>query len=109
MFAPQERIYARKMTSSAYTICAEARRRSGLSQRALAARAGVSPSTVARIERGRMEPTFELLTRLVEACGQELRIRITEIDWAGRSDWGDMSFEDRLQAVHSASQVFAAQ
>lgn len=95
------------MTSAAYAICREARQRARLSQRAVAARARVSPSTVARIERGRMEPTFELLTRLVEACGQELRIRITEIDWAGRSDWSDMSFEDRLRAVHSATQ-FAA-
>jgi transcriptional regulator with XRE-family HTH domain len=95
------------MTSTAYAICRDARRRAGISQRALATKAGVSPSTVARIERGRMEPTFELLTRLVDACGCELRIRVTEIDWAGRNDWGDMSFEDRLRAVQSATGVFA--
>ena len=55
----------------------EVRRRAGISQRTgLADR--VSPSTVARIERDRMEPTFDMLNRLVEACGCELRIRIAE-------------------------------
>jgi transcriptional regulator with XRE-family HTH domain len=88
------------VTSSAYAICGEARRRAGISQRELAKRAGVSPSTVTRIERGRMEPTFDLLTRLVEACGQELRIRITEIDWAGRNDVGGFTFEQRLEELH---------
>jgi transcriptional regulator with XRE-family HTH domain len=96
------------VTSSAYAICREARRRAGISQRELARRAGVSPSSVTRIERGRMEPTFDLLTRLVDACGQELRIRVVDIDWAGRNTWGDLSFEDRLRAVHSATQFATA-
>jgi transcriptional regulator with XRE-family HTH domain len=89
------------MTSAAYAICRDARRRAGISQRALAAKARVSPSTVARIERGRMEPTFDLLTRLVDACGCELRIRVTEIDWSGRNADEDMSFEDRLRELHA--------
>ena len=93
------------VTSSAYAICREARRKAGISQRALAGRAGVSPSTVARIERGRMEPTFDLLTRLVDACGQELRIRITDIDWAGRSDQDQLTFEN-VCASCSASRAF---
>ena len=105
VFVSQASIYARTMTSSVYAICREARRRAGISQRVLAARAGVSPSTVARIERGRMEPTFDLLTKLVDACDRELRIRITEIDWAGRTDWGDTSFEDRLRSVKSAAEL----
>ena len=88
------------MTSSAYAICQDARRRAGISQRELARRAGVSPSTVTRIERGRMEPTFDLLTRLVEACGRELRIRIAEIDWAGRNLLDGLSFEQRLEELH---------
>ena len=87
------------VTSSAYAICREARRKAGISQRALAGRAGVSPSTVARIERGRMEPTFDLLTRLVDVCDQELRIRITDIDWAGRSDQDQLTFEQRLREL----------
>ena len=103
-----ERKYACAVTSSAYAICREARSRAGISQRELAQRAGVSPSTVTRIERGRMEPTFDLLTRLVEACGQELRIRIADIDWSGRNTWGDLSFEARLRAVYSATQFATA-
>jgi transcriptional regulator with XRE-family HTH domain len=90
-----------RVTSSAYAICRDARMRAGISQRALAARAGVSASTVARIERGRMEPTFELLTRLIEACGCELRIRVTEIDWSGRNALEEISFEDRLHELHA--------
>ena len=62
--------------SPAWALCRDARRRADLSQRALAERAGVSPSTVARIERGRMEPTLDLLLRLVHACGLELRMRL---------------------------------
>lgn len=46
-----------------------------------------------------MEPTLDLLSRLVEACGLELRIRATEIDWSGRSGWGDLDVEGRLAAV----------
>jgi Predicted transcriptional regulator with C-terminal CBS domains len=62
--------------SAAYAICLLARREAGLSQRALAAVTGVSPSTIARIEKGRMEPTVALLTRIVEACGLELRLSL---------------------------------
>ncbi|MGH9225125.1 MAG: helix-turn-helix transcriptional regulator [Acidimicrobiales bacterium] len=63
--------------STAWALCRDARRRAGLSQRAAAERAGVSPSTVARIEKGRIEPTLDLLLRLVHACGLELRMRLT--------------------------------
>ena len=62
--------------SPAWALCRDARQRAGLSQRALAEAAGVSPSTVARIERGRIEPTLDLLLRLVHACGLELRMRL---------------------------------
>ncbi len=91
--------------SAAYALCQEARRRAGLSQRTLADRAGVAASTVARIERGRMEPTLEMLQLLIEACGQELRIQMTEIDWSGRTAWGDLSFEDRLAANRSVAEL----
>ena len=93
--------------SAAYTICREARRAAGLTQRELAERTGISPSSIARIERGRMEPTLDLLERLVEGCGQELRIQVTDIDGSRRASWGDLDFEDRLRAIQSASE-FAA-
>lgn len=68
------------MASDAWAICKEARRRSGMSQRALAAGAGVTPATVARIEKGRMEPTLDLLRRIVRAAGLELRAEVAAAD-----------------------------
>jgi transcriptional regulator with XRE-family HTH domain len=82
--------------SSAYAICLLARRHSGMSQRALAAAAGVSPSTIARIEKGRMEPTLALLNRLVEACGLELRTSVVEPRLPARAG-APLSVEDRLR------------
>ena len=58
----------------------EARRRSGLSQRALAARAGVSQSLVARIESGDVDPPFGRCLQLVRACGFDLNIHVTPLD-----------------------------
>lgn len=44
------------------------RRRAGLTQRALSARAGIPQETIARIERGRVDPRVGTLDRLLEAC-----------------------------------------
>ncbi len=93
------------MASPAYALCLLARRRAGLTQRELASRAGVSPSTIARIERGRMEPTLDLLLRLVEAAGLDLRMRLTEIDWADRPGGGPVDFEARLDSMRSLSEL----
>jgi len=49
-----------------------ARGRARLTQRALATRAGLPQPTIAAIERGRQDPRFETLSRLMRACGQEL-------------------------------------
>ncbi len=53
-------------------LLAEARRRSGLSQRQLAARAETAQSVVSRIETGSTDPTTGTLERLVRAAGQEI-------------------------------------
>jgi transcriptional regulator with XRE-family HTH domain len=45
-----------------------ARRRAGLTQRALGAKAGIPQETIARIERGRVDPRVGTLDRLLEAC-----------------------------------------
>jgi transcriptional regulator with XRE-family HTH domain len=58
----------------------EARRRAGLSQRALAARAGVSQPLVARIESGDVDPSFGRWLQLVRACGFDLDIHVTPLD-----------------------------
>jgi uncharacterized protein len=46
-----------------------ARKRAGLTQRQLAAKAGIPQETIARIERGRVDPRVGTLDRLLEAAG----------------------------------------
>jgi len=49
-----------------------ARRRAGISQRALSARTGIAQPTIARIETGRDNPRVGTLERLLLACGESL-------------------------------------
>ena len=58
----------------AATILREARHRAGLSQRALAERAGVPQPTVARIESRSVAPRFDTLDKLLQVCGRMLVI-----------------------------------
>jgi predicted transcriptional regulator len=51
-----------------------ARRRAGLSQRALAERSGVPQSTIGRIEAGTVDPRVGTLRRLLRACGFDLEV-----------------------------------
>jgi transcriptional regulator with XRE-family HTH domain len=55
-------------TDTARTI-ARARTLSSLSQRQLALAAGVSSSTVSRLERGDLDPTVGVFEKLLGACG----------------------------------------
>jgi len=55
--------------SMAGRMVRDARRRAGLTQRQLAAKAGIPQETIARIERGRVDPRVMTLDRLLEACG----------------------------------------
>lgn len=61
----------------AAALVLEARERSGLSQRALARRAGTSQSVVARIELGQTSPTLSTLNRLLDAAGQRVDVRLS--------------------------------
>jgi transcriptional regulator with XRE-family HTH domain len=54
-----------------------ARRRAGLSLRALAARAGTSHSTLAAYEAGRVAPTIDTFERVLAACGYSLSATLT--------------------------------
>ncbi|HEX3926976.1 MAG TPA: helix-turn-helix domain-containing protein [Gemmatimonadales bacterium] len=54
----------------------EARARAGLTQRALAERAGTAQSVVARIEKGQASPTWGTLTHLLASAGFDLRPRL---------------------------------
>jgi transcriptional regulator with XRE-family HTH domain len=49
-----------------------ARRQAGLSQRALAGRAGVPQASVSRIEREVVSPSVDMLDRLLKECGLEV-------------------------------------
>jgi len=46
-----------------------ARRRAGLTQRQLSARVGIPQETIARIEKGHVDPRVTTLDRLLEGCG----------------------------------------
>jgi transcriptional regulator with XRE-family HTH domain len=63
--------------STAASLLAYARTQSGLSRRALAAKAGVPTSTVSRIEEGESDPTVKMLERLLNAAGVQLVADIT--------------------------------
>lgn len=54
----------------------DARRRAGLTQTQLAARAGVTQSVISAYESGRRQPAVPTLAALVEASGYELRIGV---------------------------------
>jgi hypothetical protein len=32
-------------------------------------------------------------------------VHATELDWSGRTEWGDLSFEDRLAANRSVAEL----
>jgi len=62
--------------STAATLLREARTRAGLSQRALARRAGTAQSVIARIEKGQTSPTWETLERLLDAAGVDMSAQL---------------------------------
>ena len=57
-------------------VVAEARQRSGWSQRALAEAAGTAQSVVGRIEAGLVSPSVDTLARLAHAAGFALKIEL---------------------------------
>jgi transcriptional regulator with XRE-family HTH domain len=79
----------------------------------LADAAGVSPSTVHRIERGRLAPTVEMLERILAATGLRLELA-TEPDsrsvaGLGRAIAGDLRHDpdDRMTPVRRAAELTA--
>jgi hypothetical protein len=61
-----------------------ARVKAGLTQAALAERAGVAQALISAYENGRRQPTFPTLLRLLEAAGFELRMRLEPPDEQAR-------------------------
>jgi predicted transcriptional regulator len=81
--------------------------RLNLTQRELAARAGVAQSTIARIELGRIDPGFESVQRILASVGLEPRIHLESLDdhdqllierHSKRSDVERQRVEDRHKA-----------
>ncbi|MGH9390373.1 MAG: helix-turn-helix domain-containing protein [Vicinamibacteria bacterium] len=57
---------------NAATLLRYARAKAGLSQRELGRRAGVTQTSISRIEEGKTSPRFDTLERLLSTCGFEV-------------------------------------
>jgi len=77
----------------------EARRRAGLSQRALAALAGTTQSAIARLETGRTTPGFDAVVRLVRLCDLDVELALVE------RDVSDMAQARRLLLLSPAARL----
>lgn len=93
-------------------LLAEARTRSGLSQRQLAKKARTAQSVVARIELGETSPSWSTLLRLLKAAGFRLApaLRRTEVDPSLLDDVPRilaLSPENRLREVAEVSRFVA--
>jgi transcriptional regulator with XRE-family HTH domain len=91
----------------------QARKRAGLSQRALAQRARTAQSVVARIESGDTNPSYETLLHLVRAAGFELHAELRPRS-NGRTHMLDdvprilsLNPEERLVELRNAARLLA--
>ena len=88
----------------------EARLRAGLTQQQVAERASVSQPTVARIERGDVQPTFERLLQLIRVCGFDLEIHVVPLDedaWTLVEGGARLTPDERLARVLSGVDLSA--
>jgi transcriptional regulator with XRE-family HTH domain len=85
-------------------IIRTARRQSELSLRALAARAGTSHATLSAYEKGRVDPTTTVLSRIIAAAGQSLEATLLGVP----SSMDGMSTGDELMAVLELAEQFPA-
>jgi transcriptional regulator with XRE-family HTH domain len=60
--------------TAAAGLLTDARRRAALTQEEVARRAGVARPSISQYETGKKDPTVNMLYRLIEACGMELRM-----------------------------------
>lgn len=102
------------MRSHAVTLLREARARAGLTQRALARRAGTAQSVVARIERGQTSPSWGTLEKLLTAAGFGVRVRL-DVQPAKNSHMLEdvnrilgLTPEERLAEIRNVSRLVAA-
>lgn len=64
------------MKDDAAAMLRDARRRAGLTQRQVAARAGLRQPVVAAYESGRRQPTLPMLRKLLRATGHDLDLEL---------------------------------
>lgn len=79
----------------------EHRREAGVSQEALAEKAGISPNTVSRIEGGLMAMSVETFQKLVQALGMDANELICH---AGLSEGGDRHIRDIFDRISRMEQ-----
>ena len=91
-------------------VVRELRLASGLSQRALARRAGTSQPAVARYERGTATPSWETLQRLAAACGRRLSVGIEVVPDPGDAELAalllELTPEERLRSLARYARLY---
>jgi transcriptional regulator with XRE-family HTH domain len=95
---------------AAWALLREARAQAKLSQRALAERAGVAQSEIARIESGRQQPSLERLAHLLRSAGFDLRMELVPHDDHDEQLIRQMlalPVEERLNSLEEQSEFFA--
>ncbi len=90
-------------TKAAARILTYARRRAGLTQRALAEKSGVPQETIARIESTRQSPRFDTLVHLLNVCGFELEVEAKKGIGVDKSLIDSMLSRDQVTRARSAS------
>jgi transcriptional regulator with XRE-family HTH domain len=87
----------------------EARRRAGITQAELARRVGTTQSAIARIERGRTDPSLDRVRTMVRACGLDLGTTLApadDADWSVARSNLVLSVDERVRQ-HQAALRFA--
>jgi transcriptional regulator with XRE-family HTH domain len=87
----------------------EARLRAGITQKALALKAGVSQPLVARIEHGEVEPTFRRLLQLVRAAGFDLEVHVVSLDedaWTLAERGAELDPDERLDRMLAGAELY---
>ena len=75
----------------------------GLTQAQVAALAGVSQSTVAKMERGAAGPSLDVRCRVTAACGHELSLRLFPVSTVRLRDSGQLAMAQTIVAAAHAS------
>jgi len=89
----------------------EARRRAGLTQAELAQRAGTTQSAIARLERGRTDPSYSRVTELILHCGFELQPHLVPADdsnWITALTSLELDVDGRVRSNQSALRFIRA-